>query len=398
MAAARISAQAHAKKGGIRCPAKALHYSCHLAPWGYQSRDQTEYMHWNGNFAALLFINSWEYTQNLTFAREQVYPLLEGLNAWWGCFLTKTPLPGGGYVYNDASIKDPDNEHENQVCANPQIGLAFVRRSLAAQLEIAKAIGVQPDPIVRDMLEHFPELNRRRCPDLPGSTCAGQTIWTECAGHSILRSDGFSNYALWPSELVNLASSAADRVIARASVTHYWLHGHGQIKQVHLPSMMVRAGLPGNETLKVLTDFLRGNQRGSFIPRAPGGGTENLGMSVAINDMLVQAPTRDYIVLFPAWDRAQDASFNNLLVKGAVEVSAAWVAAARSIVNVSVVARPEHVGKVVLEGVGATATAACADGTRPEVTFAMGRLSFTAPPGVRCHVVEPARGGRLTQY
>jgi hypothetical protein len=33
----------------------------------------------------------WEYTQNTSFARQFAYPLLEGLNAWWGCFLTKVP-------------------------------------------------------------------------------------------------------------------------------------------------------------------------------------------------------------------------------------------------------------------------------------------------------------------
>jgi hypothetical protein len=63
----------------------------------------------NGNFAALLFINHWEYTQNKTFAKEFAYPLLEGLNAWWGCYLTKTSKAGGGYVYNDFSTTDPDN-------------------------------------------------------------------------------------------------------------------------------------------------------------------------------------------------------------------------------------------------------------------------------------------------
>ena len=63
MGSARKSAQSHARKGNITCPAKALHYSCHLAPWGYQSHDQSEYMHWNGNFGALLFINHFEYTQ-----------------------------------------------------------------------------------------------------------------------------------------------------------------------------------------------------------------------------------------------------------------------------------------------------------------------------------------------
>lgn len=60
-----------------------------------------------------LFINHFEYTRNLTFAKEYVYPLLDGLNAWWGCFLTKVKDPSapGGYVYTDNSIVDPDEQH-----------------------------------------------------------------------------------------------------------------------------------------------------------------------------------------------------------------------------------------------------------------------------------------------
>jgi len=44
MPSARLSAQQHAEKGNLTCPAKALHYSCHLAPWGEQSHDQSEYV------------------------------------------------------------------------------------------------------------------------------------------------------------------------------------------------------------------------------------------------------------------------------------------------------------------------------------------------------------------
>lgn len=112
MGAARVAAQQHAKSAGVTCPANALHYSCHLAPWGYQSHDQSTYMHWNGNFASLLFINKWEYTRNVTWAREVAYPLLDGLNAWWGCFLEKVPdntTGGSGYVYHDSNAKDPDD-------------------------------------------------------------------------------------------------------------------------------------------------------------------------------------------------------------------------------------------------------------------------------------------------
>ena len=116
MGAARVSAQQHAKTAGVSCPSNALHYSCHLGPWGYQSHDTSTYMHWNGNFAALLFINKWEYTHNTSWARAHAYPLLEGLNAWWSCFLDKVPAPGNRshYVYHDANINDPDNLGEGQ--------------------------------------------------------------------------------------------------------------------------------------------------------------------------------------------------------------------------------------------------------------------------------------------
>jgi hypothetical protein len=92
--------------------------------------------------ATLTRNNRSRYTQNTTFAKQFTYPLLvsappppiamllspddtssnlrrslggqEGLNAWWGCFLTKIPKAGGGYSYNDISTKDPGEEHEGQ--------------------------------------------------------------------------------------------------------------------------------------------------------------------------------------------------------------------------------------------------------------------------------------------
>ena len=41
MEAARAAAQQHARGAGLTCPPDALHFSCHLAPWGYQSHDQS---------------------------------------------------------------------------------------------------------------------------------------------------------------------------------------------------------------------------------------------------------------------------------------------------------------------------------------------------------------------
>ena len=52
-----VQAQAEAAAAGLKCPSTALHYACHLAPWGLQSDDLTIYMHWNLNFALLPLIS-----------------------------------------------------------------------------------------------------------------------------------------------------------------------------------------------------------------------------------------------------------------------------------------------------------------------------------------------------
>lgn len=148
MSAAASLAQTEASAGHVECPPNALHYACHLAPWGLQSFDQTVYMHWNGNFAALLFINHWEYTRDAAFALTHTYPLLDGLNTWWACFLNATTNSSapGGYQYEDVNSFNPDEQHEGSPVPNPQIGLAFIQRSMAAQLDIAITLGLKDIP------------------------------------------------------------------------------------------------------------------------------------------------------------------------------------------------------------------------------------------------------------
>lgn len=101
MPAARLQAQQVATVANISCDPKTLSYACHLAPWGYQSRDQTTYMHWNGFFAALPLISYWETTLDSAFAETTLYPFLDGLNAWSHCYLVRRAVGGGGdYVYD----------------------------------------------------------------------------------------------------------------------------------------------------------------------------------------------------------------------------------------------------------------------------------------------------------
>eukprot|EP01043_Picozoa_sp_COSAG02_P023068 COSAG02_NODE_1220_length_13807_cov_6.303254_10_plen_98_part_00 len=72
-------------------------------------------MHWNGAFASMLFLNHWEFTRNITFANETVYPLVSGLVSWWSCFLQRDKSRDGRLVLEDWNVIDPDESGENQV-------------------------------------------------------------------------------------------------------------------------------------------------------------------------------------------------------------------------------------------------------------------------------------------
>jgi hypothetical protein len=184
---AALQAIDEAAAAHVSCPATALHFACHLAPWGMQSLDQTIYMHWNGPFAALLFISNWEYTRNTTFAQDATYPLLEGLNDWWGCYLNKTQIGPGpsDYVYVDYNAYNPDAEHEGQPVPNPQIGLAFIKREMAAQITIANALGIQPPAYVQDILTHLVPFNEQPAQLVnPGTVTYDVENGTRCTSDS----------------------------------------------------------------------------------------------------------------------------------------------------------------------------------------------------------------------
>lgn len=170
----RAMAQLQAAQLGVSCDADALHYACHLAPWGFQSFDTTYYMHWNGHYSTLAFINNVEYTLNASFARDVALPYVTGHNLWWACALNKTSLPGGSYTYRDTR---QDAQHEGQVVPDPQIGLALAARTVQAELLMRALLGaaVAPPPsaLLLDIAAHlapFNTVNWSFSPPPPGNS------------------------------------------------------------------------------------------------------------------------------------------------------------------------------------------------------------------------------------
>jgi hypothetical protein len=46
-------------------------------------------------------LNHYEYTRNKTFARQTIWPLVDGLVNWWSCFLKHSVGADGGLLLED---------------------------------------------------------------------------------------------------------------------------------------------------------------------------------------------------------------------------------------------------------------------------------------------------------
>ena len=283
-------------------------------------------MHWNGAFASMLFLNNWEYTRNASFARQYTYPLVSGLVSWWSCFLRRSTGANGSLLLNDWNPLDPDESAENEPVHNPMTGLAFAKRLASFQITLAKALF--PDqPAPPDALEIV-----RHLAPFPLEPDTLQPVWSSWRNHS----SGCCTplYPIFPSELLSQASDELALETARRSVKQYTGPTTTDLATKGLPveafPAAVRAGrsvntgwqpqevLEGLEKMLVLLKCCDSQ----MLPVASGGGVENVGVTRAINEMLVVAPDGLYIEVFPFFPKDEPASFTTLRSKGGWLVSA----------------------------------------------------------------------------
>jgi len=371
-AAARAQAQRTAQQANLSCDASALNFPCHLAPWGYQSRDTRTYMQWNGPYAALLFINRWEYTYDEDFARQSTLPLLAGLNAWSRCYLVRRNASGvpGGYVLEDANTQVPDQIFENSPAVNPTDALALMRRVATAHRDIATALRESYPPYVDEIIAHLAPLPVVAAPS------QNQSVWAAANGLGWLNSSrGVLQtsplFPLWPSETIDgLSADNQTRAIAQATASLYanfscggaWPEGPptcvyagwGALTVFPALARALAGGVAGgaavvgaHEMADAFEQYLEayGANGTNFLAYAPGGGIENVGLAHPLNDMLVQTCSQGVIHLFPVWPLNEPASFTTLRVKGALLVSATWDPTARTARGVAVTATVDAPGR-----------------------------------------------------
>ena len=353
--AARLRAVEVAKSANLsNCGAHALHFDCHLAPWGAQSRDTSVYGHYEAAFAAILFINDWEYMRNRTFATHTTLPLLEGISAFANCYLHRSTDANGTMLYEDWNAISPDELLENNPVRNPITALSLIRRVVTAHRDIAIQVGKSYPSYVDDIITHLVPP-----PSMPGPD-DGALIWVAGTGVSWRNSTGhppqydatFNLFPLFPSETVGgIGMTEDEREVAFNSLSLYanlscapnWVRppfescvDAGLDTLVYFAAAAraiasgdvtrgVKAGVTGESLADALEQhvYAYGANATNLLAYAPGGGVETVGLASALNYMLVQSDGT-HVHLFPAWPAKEPASFTNLRVKGAFLVSATW--------------------------------------------------------------------------
>ena len=373
MDAARVLAQQRAKKANLTCSADALLYAAHLAPWGYQSLDTSVYGTWNGPFAALLFINHWEYTRDKSFAKQTTLPLLQGMSSFAHCFLYRNTSTGH-LVLDDWNKAVPDQVFENTPATNPLTGTSLILRVATAQIDISIALNMSYPKWLDEIVEDLAPFATDRYEYAQG---AYADLYVQSDGVNV--ADMFERFAhfssvlfpLYPSEAVSALwlKDKKTRGIASATARFYtfgfnctpprnstpaphskWVGGvPSGWGGLALFSSAARAiggqhdgyagtySLTATELLNGLDGYIDAYRLGPGDPApnlllyAPGGGVENAGLSQAVNDMLLQSLAvshvkgfTSHIMLFPAWPREEPAAFTSLRAKGAVLITARW--------------------------------------------------------------------------
>jgi len=286
-------------------------------------------MHWNLPFSLIPILSQWEFNHDIEAAANS-WPLIVGAVDWLGCFLQRNNATG---LLHDWNEFNPDEEHENQIVVDPQIGLSFAARLASISLDIALGLGVPPPSSAYDIIANLTAFN------------TDGTVLTAYANATSSQSDTFALYPAFPSEAFSMTvMTDAQRLITQASSTRYGLAPVGQSGRPLDIFAAAVVGLAGARTVvsptaptpSILKAGLRGYAKVALgrnaLSIAPGGGVENAGLSRGLTDMLLFSSPfsssstgiamRWFARLFAAWGLDEDAQFDGLIAKGGCEFSA----------------------------------------------------------------------------
>ena len=137
---------------------------------------------------------------------------------------------------------------------------------------------------------------------------------------------------MFPTEFLSVATAAPSTLAtAQASARVYCDLAAGRPVEVFAATVLSRSGASDIAwTAEDVIAGLKEQMHTSFGPNllcdTVGGGIENVGMSRAVSEMLLSAPSGQYIEVFPFWPKAEPAAFGGLMAKGGFRLWANYTA------------------------------------------------------------------------
>jgi Glycosyl hydrolase family 95 catalytic domain len=279
----------------------------------------------NGGFAVLPSIFYYEYTHDQVYLRDQLYPTLRAVDAFFRDYLT---WDGTRYVMAHSSA------HEASDDLNPNLDLGFIRRVETLLISYSQQMQVDLGmiPIWQNTLA--------RLAAYPTATVGGQTVFTMAEningstdpavtfspGDQPINMEG----TVFPGENLAVGGDPVQLQIARNTLQQMnsWGVTTGENKNNGFPKefpIAARVGWPAADLRTKLDAAIKAQWRPSNLTVAQsGGGIETSGTIEAVDSMLMQSVSGTIRLYGDAdWPVDADAHFKRLRAVGGFEVSAA---------------------------------------------------------------------------
>ncbi|MEW2402063.1 glycoside hydrolase family 95-like protein [Streptomyces sp. NPDC046862] len=284
----------------------------------------------NAVFTLLPLIWRWEYTRDVDYLREHVYPPLKEMDVFYRDYAEWDAAGNGGagrWVIPNSSA------HEGAVDLNPNLDLGFARRAAATLVEASEVLGVDAGlrPVWREFID--------KLADYPTGTVDGTEVfhiaeevrYKDPAVPNLLFEPGNQPInmegTVHPGEMVSVGGDERLLKLARDSLEKMgsWCTAPGGASNNGFPKVWpiaARVGWPAADLVEKFKAGIRYLWRSSnHTCFQGGGGIETSGATEALNSMLLQSES-GVIRLFPVWPKERDAAFWTLRAKGAFLVSA----------------------------------------------------------------------------
>jgi len=288
---------------------KGVHFPTHFGPYGLLTEGWQDWgQRSDAAYAALPFIDHCIYSQDAEFLKQQAYPFLLEVGAFWEDYLK---FENGRYVIYNDSI----HEGSGTDC-NPVLTLGLVRRLFSSLLEFSTELGVDEGRRgkwrhILDHLAAYP-LQERNGKTVFRYTEKGTPWWND---------NGLGIQHIYPAGAIGLDSDPKLLDISRnmVEVMGRWTDGNcfssfypAAARVAYAPEIILRnLRLQCDKHAFPNLHFVYG-----------GGGIENCsGVLVGLQEMLLQSH-EGTLRFFPCWPRDQNARFGRFRARGAFLVSA----------------------------------------------------------------------------